>query len=158
MQSVVGMFDTRSEADAATERLQELGIGRDRLSVAYKANPRTNQGSSGIEVRHRDTEGMSSDPTSRSGVSVLASLVIASRTIKLPGMGTFAVGGPLFASPHGVGLGGLIDAGIPKEEAGHFMTALERGQIIVAADVESVDVFKVRTVLEEHGSLRTYNS
>jgi hypothetical protein len=89
---------------------------------------------------------------------VLASLAIASQTIKLPGMGTFVVGGSLFASPHGVGLGGLIDAGIPREEAGHFMTALERGQIIVAADVESVDVPRVRAVLEEQGSLRTYNS
>jgi hypothetical protein len=92
------------------------------------------------------------------GVSVLAGLAIASSNVILPGVGAFLIGGPLFAGLAGAGVGGLIGAGIPKEEAEHFTTAMERGQIIVAAHVESVHLSVVRTILEEAGSLRTYNS
>jgi hypothetical protein len=158
MRTVVGMFDTRSEAEAATERLQDVGINRDRLSFASKESRGSNDLAALKDTPNWGGEGAASGMVLGAGVSVLAGLAIATSTVVLPGVGAFLVGGPLFASLTGAGLGGLIGAGIPKDEAEHFSTAMERGQIIVAAHVESVHVSMVRTILEEEGSLRTYNS
>jgi hypothetical protein len=158
MRTVVGMFDVRYEAETAIERLQEAGINRDRLSIAIKESR-----DSGDQARENHSQnwggiGAAAGMGVGMGVGVLAGLAIATSTIVLPGVGAFLVGGPLFASLAGAGIGGLIGAGIPKDEAEHFTTALERGQIIVAAHVESAHVSMVRTILEEAGSLRTYNS
>jgi hypothetical protein len=99
-------------------------------------------------------------------VGVLVGLAIASSTVVLPGIGTFAIGGPLAAALTGAGvgtasgglIGGLIGAGIPESEAEHFSAGMERGLVLVAAHVPQDESAEVHKVLDEEGSLRTYNS
>lgn len=166
MATVVGMFDTRAEAESAIERLQALGIDRDRLSVAMKDRKETAEFAASTGSHDLSGEGATAGLVSGAGVGVLVGLAIASSTVLLPGIGTFVIGGPLAAALTGAGIGaasggligGLIGAGIPETEAEHFSAGMERGLVLVAAHVGDDQSNEVRKVLDEEGSLRTYNS
>ncbi len=82
----------------------------------------------------------------------------------LPGIGTFLIGGPIAAALTGAGIGaasggligGLIGAGIPEDEATHYASGIERGEIFVSAHVPESQVADARRIFDEEGSSRTY--
>ncbi len=166
MATIVGMFDTRAEAESAIERLQARGISRDSLSVALKDHKETAEFAASTGAHDLSGEGAVAGLVSGAGVGVLVGLAIASSTVVLPGVGTFLIGGPLAAALTGAGfgaasgglIGGLIGAGIPESEAEHFSAGMERGLVLVAAHVPDSQAAGARKVLDEEGSLRTYNS
>ena len=165
MATVVGMFDTRGEAESAIERLQARGFNRDSISVAMKDRKETAAFAASSGAHDLSGEGATAGLVSGAGVGVLVGLAIAGSTVILPGIGTFLIGGPLAAALTGAGIGaasggligGLIGAGIPESEAEHFSAGMERGLVLVAAHVPADESAEVRKVLDEAGSLRTYN-
>jgi hypothetical protein len=166
MATIVGMFDTRAEAEAAIERLEDRGVKRDRLSVAMKDHKEAAELADSTGAHDLSGEGAMAGFASGAGVGVLVGLAIAGSTVVLPGVGTFVIGGPLAAALTGAGvgaasgglIGGLIGAGIPESEAEHFSAGMERGLVLVAAHVPEEQSAEVRKILDEEGSLRTYNS
>jgi hypothetical protein len=166
MATVVGMFDTRGEAESAIEHLQARGINRDAISVAAKDHKESAEFAASTGSHDLSGEGATAGLVSGAGVGVLVGLAIAGSTVILPGIGTFVIGGPLAAALTGAGIGaasggligGLIGAGIPESEAEHFSAGMERGLVLVAAHVPEEQSAEARKVLDEEGSLRTYNS
>lgn len=166
MATVVGMFDTRAEAESAIERLRARGVNRDSISVAMKDRKETADMVTSTGAHDLSGEGATAGLVSGAGVGVLVGLAIASSTVILPGIGTFIIGGPLAAALTGAGIGaasgglvgGLIGAGIPESEAEHFSAGMERGLVLVSAQVPEAESAAVRKILDEEGSLRTYIS
>src|SRR4051812_32947792 len=143
MSSVVGMFETRAEAESAINRLKANGIATDSVSVAMRD---TGESSDLIETTGAHDmagEGATAGAVSGAAVGTLVGLALVGSTFILPGVGTFLIGGPLAAALSGAGigafsggiLGALIGAGIPEHEAAHFASGLEQGQVLVSADV-----------------------
>ncbi len=98
MATIVGMFDTRAEAESAIERLQDRGVQRDSLSVAMKDQKDTADLAASTGAQDLSGEGAVAGLVSGAGVGVLVGLAIASSTVVLPGIGTFLIGGPLAAA------------------------------------------------------------
>jgi len=165
MQTVVGMFDTRAEAESAIKRLHDHGISRDSVSVAMKDNREQSTLTESTGAHDLSGEGATAGLLSGAGVGTLVGLAIAGSTIVLPGIGPFVIAGPLAAALTGAGIGaasggligGLIGAGIPEDEAAHFSSGMERGNVLVAAHVPDGEVVEVRRLFDEQGSLRSYN-
>jgi uncharacterized membrane protein len=165
MQTVMGMFDSRAEAEAAIERLQEIGIDRDRISVAMKDSREKHALTTSTGAHDLSAEGATTGMVSGAGVGALVGLAIAGSTVVLPGIGPFVIAGPLAAALTGAGIGaasggligGLIGAGIPEDEAQHFSSGMERGNVLVAAHVPDDEVNATRKIFDEEGSLRSYN-
>ena len=165
MQTVIGMFDTRTEAEAAIERLHAVGVGRERISVAMKDEREAGEVREATGAHDLSGEGATAGLVSGAGVGVLVGLAIAGSTIVLPGIGPFVIAGPLAAALTGAGIGaasggligGLVGSGIPEDEAEHFSAGMERGSVLVAAAVPEDEVMRVRKIFDEEGSLRSYN-
>ena len=158
MSTVFGMFDTKFEAESVIRRLQNEGIDRDRLSLVMKHSGEPADAMADNGGYERTTEGAALGLMTGAAVGLFTSLLIAGTTMFVPGLGLILIAGPITAALTGAAVGGVIGMGIPKEEAEHFSSALERGQIIVAAHVDDADVPKIRGILEDGGSLRTYNT
>ena len=164
MQTVVGLFETRTEAEAVINRMQANGIGRDAVSVAMKDTTDSAGLSESTGAHDLSAEGATSGLLSGAGVGALVGLALVGSSLILPGIGTFLIGGPLAAALTGAGIGaasggligGLIGSGIPEEDAKHFSTGLETGRIVVSAQVPDGEVGTIRRIFDEEGSTRTY--
>ena len=165
MKTVVGMFDTKTAAEAAITRLHREGVDRSAISVGMKDPRETAEITESTGAHDLSGEGTTTGLVSGAGVGVLVGLAIAGSTIVLPGIGPLLIAGPLAAALTGAGIGaasggligGLIGSGIPEEHANEFHSGLERGHVLVAAHVDASQVVEVRKILDEEGSVRSYN-
>jgi hypothetical protein len=172
MQNVVGLFETRAEAEAAIHRLRAAGVSPDAISIAMK-DPR-GEGGSGTVAGSEPSLGAGSDlagegtavaAVSGAAVGTLVGLLVAGGTFVLPGVGTFLIAGPLASALAGAGvgeasgglLGALIASGIPEAEAGVYANDIESGRVIVVARVDDALAAEVRRVFDEEGSRRTHS-
>src|SRR3954452_18821137 len=143
MSHVVGMFQSRAEAESAIHRLKATGIAPDSVSVAMRDTSESADLIQSTGVDDMSGEGATAGVVSGAAVGTLVGLALVGSTFVLPGVGTFLVGGPLAAALTGAGigaasggiLGALIGAGVPENEAQHYASGIEQGHILVSADV-----------------------
>ena len=164
MRTVVGLFDNRTAAESAINRLLTDGIDRDSISIAMKDVREATALSEATGANDLSAEGATAGVVSGAGVGALVGIALVGSTVLLPGLGTFLIGGPIAAALTGAGIGaasggligGLIGAGIPEDEAQHYSAGIERGGIFVSANVPEGKVAQARTIFDEEGSERTY--
>ena len=165
MQNVVGIFETRTEAESAIRRLKETGIAPDAISIAMKDTRASHDLEESTNTRDLSGEVATAGAVSGAAVGTLVGLALVGSTFVLPGIGTFLIGGPLAAALAGAGigaasggiLGGLIGAGIPEAEATHFAAGIAKGQILISTNVADTEATVVRTIFDEEGSRRTHS-
>jgi len=165
MQTVVGIFETRAEAQSAIERLKNNGIAPDAISIAMKDVRESSDLVDTTGANDLSAEGATAGALSGATVGTLVGLALVGSTFMLPGVGTFLIGGPLAAALAGAGigaasgglLGALIGAGIPESDAEHYASGIEQGQIFVATNVPDTEAPTIRKILDEEGSHRTHS-
>jgi hypothetical protein len=165
MKNVVGMFESRTEAESAIHRLKTTGIGMDSISVAMRDRQETTELAEATGTDDMTGEGATAGIVSGAAVGTLVGLALVGSTFVLPGIGTFLVGGPLAAALTGAGigaasgglLGALIGSGIPEHEAEHYSAGIEQGNILVSATVSDDLAPAVARVFDEEGSRRTHS-
>lgn len=166
MRNVVGMFETRAEAESAIHRLTTSGIGADAISIAMRDSEATANLVEATGTNNLSGEGAAAGAVSGAAVGTLVGLAIAGSTFVLPGVGTFLIGGPPVAALTGAGvgaasgglLGALIGAGIPEHEARTYASNIEQGHIFVSARVADDQSSLVRRIFDEEGSRRTHTA
>jgi len=165
MQNVVGIFETRTEAESAIQRLKGAGVAPEAISLAMKDIRESSDLVEATGANDLSGEGATAGAVSGAAVGTLVGLALVGSTFVLPGVGTFLIGGPLAAALAGAGigaasgglLGALIGAGIPETEAEHYATGIEQGQILISTNVNDADAPIVRTIFDEEGSRRTHS-
>lgn len=164
MRNVVGLFETRSEAENAIHRLKSGGVGLGSISVAMKD---THEAADLVEttgVEDMSLEGATAGLISGAAAGTLVGLALVGSTFIFPGVGTFVIGGPLAAALTGAGvgaasggiLGALIGSGIPEHEAGSYVEGIDLGHILVSAHVPDDLAPQAARILDEAGSRRTH--
>lgn len=168
MQNVVGMFTSRTEAEAAIHRLRGAGVPADSISIAMKesGDPATAEPTLAEATGTHDLteEGTAVGALSGAAVGTLVGLLVAGSTFILPGVGTFLIAGPLAAALTGAGVGAasggifgaLVGSGVPEPEATHYLEGVQSGRVIVAAHVDDLLAPDVRRIFDEEGSHRTH--
>jgi hypothetical protein len=129
--TVVGIFPTRTDAEAAIRELKAAGFTDQQIGVATQ---------DGIGPDHP----AGSAPADGAAVGALSGGVVGGLigllgSILVPGLGPLVVGGVLASTLAGLGIGaatgGLIGAlmglGIPEADARHFETGLRAGGTLV---------------------------
>jgi hypothetical protein len=140
--TVVGMFGSRSEAEAAIRELKASGFTDAQIGVATKDEK---------AVR---------DPVAGSalGGGLLGGLLGLLGSLLVPGVGPLVVGGVLASTLAGVGVGaatgGIVGAlggmGVPEHDAEHFHQGLRDGGTIVTVDA-GPRTREALVLLERHG-------
>jgi hypothetical protein len=171
MQTIVGMFERRSDAEEAIQRLQAAGIRTDSIGVAMRDTRESGDLAGTTGADDLTAEGATAGAVSGAGVGALVGLALVGSTILIPGLGPVLVGGSLAAGGitaagttaaalTGAGLGaasggligGLIGAGIPEHEATNYADRLGQGHILVTVRSDDAHAGRARQILMEEGA------
>lgn len=160
MQNVVGMFNTRIEAEDAIRRLQLAGFSQDSIGVAMKDAQEAQVIAKESGAGDLTEEGATAGAVSGAGVGALVGLALVGSSFLLPGIGTFIIGGPLAAALTGAGIGAasgglvgaLIGAGIPEDEATEYATRLEQGHILISVSAPDDQAETARQIMRSEGA------
>jgi len=159
--TVVGLFQDRRHADEAVDELKRLGFDRDHISVVARGREGRDQfsGWDDDDRGHGDDVG----PGQGAAVGGLAGLLIGAGLMLIPGVGPIFAVGPLAAGLAGAVTGavagavtggiaaGLIDLGVPEEEAGYYESRVGQGAYLVTVNADG-RATEAREVLLRHGA------
>jgi len=158
--TIVGMFDSLTDAHSAVRELVTMGWSRDDISLVAgdtKGEYTTQTGTLSDE--------MSATATGASTGAILGGLgglLVGLGTLAIPGVGPLIAAGPLATTLLGAGvgaaagglLGALIDVGIPEEEANYYTEGVRRGGILVSVrSEEGMMVDRAVNILERHNAI-----
>jgi outer membrane lipoprotein SlyB len=152
--TVVGLFDTFAEADAAAGMLRDAGFRLDDVSVVARP-PGTPP-----QVKADDTQSHTSSSTGAVGGAVLGALA----ALAIPGIGPVLAVGPIAAALAGaVGgatIGGFVGSfmglNIPTDRADAYEAHVRQGGVFVAVHTPDADTARhARAVLEQSGARDT---
>lgn len=171
MQTVVGMFERRSDAEDAIRRLQSAGFSAESIGVAMRDRDEAGDLAEVTGGNDLTTEGATAGALSGAGVGALVGLALVGSTLVLPGIGPVLIGGSLATGAvtaagttaaaltgAGVGavsgglIGALVGAGIPEHEAEDYASRLEAGHVLVSVQSDDTHAARARQILMEEGS------
>jgi hypothetical protein len=148
--TVVGLFDTRAEADQAVRDLEAAGIRGIEISVMTGAG--SDAGSTAPTATDDD------DPVG-AGVLAggLAGMLAGLPLLAIPGIGPAVIAGWLATTLTGALAGGLIGAlaeeGVGEEDAQVYAEAMRRGGVLVLVRADEADVRAVEQILVRAGAV-----
>jgi len=149
--TVVGIFDTRSDAQAAADELARSGFERDRISMVSN----NVEGETTTSKAGKDTAaGAGKGAVAGAGIGAAAGLVAA----MIPGIGPVLAMGPLAAALSGAGIGaatggivgGLTKMGVPDEQAGYYAEGIRRGGTLLMIDCPNRMLDMCVEILHKH--------
>lgn len=163
---VFGVFPTTEEADKTIGELEEMGFGKEDISVVMRKEQVPKVTSRGAEVAKDAGAGIATG----GAIGGVAGLIIGIAAITIPGIGALVVAGPLAvalglievggttlagaitgAAAGGV-IGSLVGLGVPRPSAKEYEAAVRKGQILLAVNTPEEKEEKVRKVFDQYGA------
>lgn len=175
MNTIVGIFDRKDDAERAVEDLKEFGFQNSDISVIMKEQGGFVQRSKGSKGGSA-FEGLITGATSGGVIGGLAGLLIGIGAIAIPGVGPLLVAGPLAVALGLTGaaaatvsgaatgilagglVGGLVGLGFPQDVAYEYEQRLRQGGVLLAVPVEvESDARKVEKLFALHNAMHVRN-
>jgi hypothetical protein len=161
VKTVVGTFDSISEASAAARDVRNAGFLPDDVNVVANNTQRLG----GDTVRTTDaaetkTSGAATGVLTGGALGGVAGLAASLMGLAIPGIGPILAAGPIAALLAGAGagavagglIGGLTDMGVPEEHAQYYAEAVRRGGALVTVRVDESRADEAERILREHGA------
>jgi len=153
--TIVGVFNSVQDANAAVRDLEAQGIPRDQISVV------ANKNASGFEMM--DERDKTSDVVADAGIGAAIGgvgglLLSAAGALTIPVVGPILAAGPIAAALTGAGIGaaagGLIGAltesGIPEDQAKYYAEGVRRGDVLLTIKTDDAMTDRVCDILDQH--------
>jgi hypothetical protein len=146
--SVLGIYVTRTQAEAGADALIHAGFSRDDVSVLMQQDASTREFAH--EKHTKAPEGTTTGVAAGGAVGGTLGLLAGIGAIAIPGLGAFIAAGPIMATLAGVGAGGAVGGvigalsgmGIPEYEAKRFEGRLKQGGILLSVHCDTSDDLK----------------
>jgi len=161
VKTVVGTFDSISEASAAARDVRNAGFLPDDVNVVANNTQRL----AGDTVRTTDTtetktSGAATGVLTGGALGGVVGLAASLMGLAIPGIGPILAAGPIAAALAGAGagavagglIGGLTDMGVPEEHAQYYAEAVRRGGALVTVRVDESRSDEAERILREHGA------
>jgi uncharacterized protein (TIGR02271 family) len=154
--TVVGSFDSYSEAQQVVNELVQAGIGRDAISIVARTE--------GDATKATDGEGAASGAgkgaLTGGAIGGAAGLALGLAGLAIPGIGPVIAAGPLAAALTGAGVGavagGLIGSltsqGVSEEDANYYAEAVRRGGALVTVNAEERLAERAADIMRAHNA------
>lgn len=157
--TIVGLFDSASDAQAVVHEVVQEGVSRDQISVM------TSRGDdAGKAITTTDTGAPTTGDDAMTGAGIGAALggvgglLVGLAVLPIPGLGPVIAAGPIATTLAGVGIGaatgGLIGAlthvGVPEEHAHHYAEGVRRGGTLVTVSARDGLAERVSDVMSRH--------
>ena len=177
---IVGMFNSRQNAEIAAAKVKEQGLRTDDISIVSKQGDegdpaKTATGAvpsatgtadaAAAGMRTGDTQindNISDGVVSGSVLGGIAGLVIGAGSLIVPGLGIIAAAGPIAGLISGAVtggiVGGLVDLGIPENKSRQYESDIKHGKILFSMRTDEDKVDKISSILKSSGAanIETY--
>ncbi len=157
-QTLVALYDTFPEAEAAVQGLIRSGVPKDNISLV--AN-KTGSGYADADVAdvHQSSpaaDAAGRDATKGAAVGGIGGLLVGMGFLAIPGVGPLLAAGPILAALTGAGvgaatggiIGALTHAGVSKDDADYYAEGVRRGGALVTATVADNEVRAAQAILD----------
>lgn len=172
--TVVGLFDSYSEAQHVVQDLIDGGFHRENISVVSNdsAHSAERERMVGTSDEHAAADGAGTGAVSGTVLGGALGLLVGAGLLAIPGIGPVLAAGPLAASigtiaatvgagalGAGIGaatgglMGGLVGAGVPQEDAEHYTEGVRRGGTLVTVNTDDSMASMAHDVLQRHNAI-----
>jgi hypothetical protein len=157
--SIIGIVDSRQQAEQVVNDLQQAGFGLPDLSVLFPSSDGSR--AFAFELGTKAPEGALTGVGTGGALGGTLGLLAGIGSLAIPGLGPFIAAGPLLAALSGAAAGAavggiagaLVGMGIPEIEARHYENSVTSGNILVAVHVDTTDAARDATdVLKRDGA------
>ena len=157
--SVMGIVDTREQAETILGSLQQAGIGTSDISILFPDKSGTRDFAH--EHNTKAPEGAVAGTATGGVLGGTLGLLTGIGALAIPGLGPFIAAGPLMAALSGAAagaamggvVGALVGMGIPEVEAKQYEGKVKGGNILIAVHVETSETRdRVKDVLKSGGA------
>ena len=156
--TVVGVFNSVTDAQQAVQALEREGISRDQISVIANKNASGYETGEGVD-KTSDVVADAGIGAAIGGVGGLLLSVVGAITI--PVIGPILAAGPIAAALTGAGIGaaagGLVGAltetGISEEDAKYYAEGVRRGDVLVTVQADQSKTDRVRDILDQYDAV-----
>lgn len=158
--NVVGIVDSRAQAEAIVTDLQSAGFGRNDISVLFPDKQGTKDFAH--ENNTKAPEGAMAGAGTGGVIGGTLGLLAGIGALAIPGVGPLIAAGPLMGALSGAAAGAavggvagaLIGLGIPELEAKRYETKVKGGNMLIAVHAENSDQQKAAKDILERGGAR----
>ncbi|MGI6668226.1 MAG: hypothetical protein ACOX4M_01905 [Acetivibrionales bacterium] len=159
--TVVGVFDSRDQAEMAARQIKDQGLRTDDISIVAKQAEDNAAGGEGINATMMNRQAGANDNISGGILSGgvlggLAGLLIGTGSLFIPGLGIIAAAGPitglLSGAVTGGIVGGLVDLGIPENRSRMYENDIRQGKILFSMKTDEDKVGQVSSILRSNGA------
>jgi uncharacterized membrane protein len=150
--TIIGVFNTLSDAESAIANLQTAGFRAEDISiVAHKQ----------AAERHHTSEVLEDAGIGAVLGGVGGVLLSAAGLLTLPVVGPVLAAGPIAAALAGAGIGAttggivgaLTEAGVPEDEAQQYAEGVRRGDVLVTVRTDAAHAEPARKIMDENGAV-----
>ncbi len=155
--TVIGLFDSRSDAEKVVQRLSEGGFDRDQISLVQQdVSGKTTTESAGETGR-----GAAIGAGTGAVLGGLGGLLVGVLALPIPGIGPVIAAGPIAAALTGAGigaaaggiLGALTGMGVPEDDARTYEEGVKRGGTLVTVTAEDTQADSAAEIMRSHGAV-----
>jgi hypothetical protein len=159
LKTVVGSFDTVSEAASAARDLRAAGFTDSDVSVI--ANNQQRPVESTVAITDPDkASGAATGIVAGGALGGAAGLAASLMGLAIPGIGPILAAGPIAAALAGAGagavagglIGGLTDAGVSETHAEYYAEAVRRGAALVTVRANDARADEAEAIIRRHGA------
>ncbi|MDR7865522.1 MAG: general stress protein [Sporomusaceae bacterium] len=148
-QAVIGVFDSKNQAEQAIQALRQQGFTNENISIVTKKG---GQQKGGEYVEDDITDGALTGGT----LGGIGGLILGAGALAIPGVGPIVAAGPIAAALGGAVAGGvaggLIDWGIPAEVSRRYEQQVAQGGILAVIHTDSQKVNQAAQILRQSGA------
>jgi uncharacterized membrane protein len=161
VKTIVGSFDSFNEAHRVADDLRAAGFLDSDISIV--ANNASGEYREDARVRDTDKDASATAKGAVTGAVVGggAGLAASLAGLAIPGIGPIIAAGPIVATLAGAGtgavagglIGGLVDLGVPENDAQYYAEAVRRGGALVTVRADESRADEVTDILRSHGAI-----
>lgn len=154
-----GLYNSRTQAEAAVDVLRSAGFRTDDISVLMP--DRQSSEEFAHEKNTKAPEGTTTGVAAGGALGGTLGLLAGIGALAIPGLGPFIAAGPIMGALAGVGAGGavgglvgaLVGMGIPEYEAKRYEGQVKDGGVLLSVHCDDSDwTKKAKRILEETGA------
>lgn len=157
--AVYGIYRTRTDAEAAVDRLLAAGFRNEDISVLLQDNVGTKDFAH--EKHTKAPEGTTTGVVAGGAIGGTLGLLAGVGALAIPGVGPFIAAGPIMGALAGMGSGGvvggiigaLVGMGIPEFEAKRYEGRIKEGGVLLSVHCDNSDwVGRAKDLLNQTGA------
>ncbi|MDD4335033.1 MAG: hypothetical protein PHY77_05425 [Desulfotomaculaceae bacterium] len=150
LKTVIGLFDSRDQAEKAASELRGSGF-KDEVSILA-----ADKDKGGGKTSSDDSGSLTSGVTTGGVLGGLAGLGLGAGALAIPGIGPIIAAGPIAGIVSGAltgGMaGGLIDWGIPTDRGRFYEDKVKEGKVLASVRTDEDKINNAADILRHNGA------